>query len=80
LTAARAVVSLSRDRATRVLLVERDDGQAIRASFRREIEIRDLRILLLQERHEDFVQRDAEDCRLVRRLARVRGVIDRIAA
>ena len=62
-----------------VLLFHRHDGEPIAAAFRRQVEVGDLRILLLQERHEHLVQRHAEHRRLVRRLAGVGRVIDRIA-
>jgi hypothetical protein len=64
----------------RVLLFHGHYSQAIGAAFRRKVEVGDLRKLLLQERHEDLVQRDAQHRRLIRRLAGVRRVVDRVAA
>ena len=59
-----------------ILLLQRDDGEAVRAALGRQIEVDDLGKLLLQQRHEHFVQRDAQDRRLVGRLAGV-GASDR---
>ena len=64
---------------SRVLLFERDDRDSIRAAFRRQIEIDDLGILLLQQRHEYFIERHAEYRGLVGRLAGIRRVVDRFA-
>ena len=63
-----------------VLLLHRDDRHPVAAAFGRQVEIGDLGKLLLQQRHEHFVQRDAEHRRLVGRLAGVGRVVDRVAA
>jgi hypothetical protein len=60
--------------------LDADHRQAIRAAFGRQVEIDDLGKLLLQQRHEDFVERHAEHRRFVRRLAGVGAVVDRVAA
>ena len=49
-------------------------------AFGRQVEVDDLRILLLQDRHEHLVERYAQHRRLVRRLAGVGAVVDRVAA
>ena len=59
-----------------VSLFDRNDGHAVAATFRRQIEIDDLRKLLLQDRHEHLVQRHAQHGGLVGRLAGVGGVVD----
>ena len=61
-----------------ILLLQADDRHTVRAAFGRQIEVGDLGKLLLQQRHEDLVQRNAEDRRLVRRLAGIGAVIDRL--
>jgi hypothetical protein len=63
----------------RIGLFDRHQRHAVGAALRRQVEIDDLRILALQQRHEDFVQGHAQHRRLVRRLAGVSGVVDRIA-
>ncbi len=60
----------------RVLFAHAHQGDAVRAALRRQIEVDDLRKLLLQNRHEHFVQRHAEHRRLVRRTPGVGAVID----
>jgi hypothetical protein len=60
-----------------VLLLHADHRHAVGAAFGRQIEIGDLRKLLLQQRHEHLVQRHAEHGRLVGRLAGVGAVVDR---
>ena len=63
-----------------ILLAHADHGESIRAAFRRQIEVDDLGKLLDEQRHEQLVQRHAEDRGLVRRLAGIGGVVDRRAA
>ena len=63
-----------------ILLLHLHDGHAVAAAFRRQVEIRDLRKLFLQQGHEHFVQRHAQHGRLVGRLAGIGRVIDRVAA
>ncbi len=65
---------------SRVLLAHAHHRNPVRTAFRRQIEIHDFRKLLCEQRDEYFVQRHAEDRRLVGRLAGVGAVIDRIAA
>jgi hypothetical protein len=60
-------------------LLDRDHRHAVAAAFGRQVEVDDLRKLLLQDRHEDLVQRHAQHGRLVGRLAGVGGVVDRVA-
>ena len=50
-----------------------------RAPFRWQIEIDDFRELFLQDRHEHFIQRHAQDRRLIRRAAGIGRVVDRVA-
>ena len=61
-----------------VLFLDTDDSHPVRAAFRRQVEIDDLRILLLQQRHKDLIQRNAKDGRLIRRLAGVSTVVNRV--
>jgi hypothetical protein len=60
-----------------VLLAHADHGHAVGAALRGQVEVDDLRELLLQQRHEDLVQRHTEDRRLVRRASGVGAVVDR---
>ena len=55
------------------------DRHPVAAALGRQIEVDDLRKLLLQDRHEDLVEGHAEDGRLVGRLAGVGRVVDRVA-
>ena len=64
----------------RVLLLDLHHGHAVAAAFGRQIEVRDFAELLLQQRHEHFIQRQAQHGRFVRRFAGIRGVVDRVAA
>ena len=64
----------------RVLLLHGHHRHAVGTALRRQIEIDDLRKLLLQDRHEDFVHRHAQHRRFVRRAAGVGAVVDRVAA
>ncbi|MDT4840308.1 hypothetical protein FQZ97_741270 [compost metagenome] len=61
-----------------VLLLDGHHRQAIRAAFRRQVEVGDFRELLLQDRHEHFVERHAEHRRLIRWTAGVGAVVDRL--
>ena len=63
-----------------ILLVHAYQREAIRAALRWQIEVCNLGKLLLQQRHEDFIERDAEHGGLVRRFARIGAVVDGIAA
>ncbi|MCY1451654.1 hypothetical protein D9M71_685300 [compost metagenome] len=62
----------------RVLLLHGHHRHAVRAAFRRQVEVGDFRELLLQDRHEHFVQCHAEDRRLIWRAAGVGAVVDRL--
>ena len=61
-----------------VLLLDGHHRHAIRAAFRRQVEVDDLGELLLQDRHKHFVKRHAENRRLIRRPAGVGAVVDRL--
>ena len=63
----------------RVGLADGDDGHAVAAALGRQVEVHDLGKLLLQQRHEHLVEGHAEHGRLVRWLAGVGGVVDRVA-
>ena len=64
----------------RVALPDADDRHPVAAALGRQVEVDDLGKLLLQDRHEHLVERDAQHGRLVGRLAGVGRVVDRIAA
>ena len=64
----------------RIGLPHADDRHAVAAALRRQIEVDDLRKLLLQDRHEDLVERHPQHRRLVGRLAGVGRVVDRVLA
>ena len=60
-------------------LANADDGQPVAAAFGWQVEVGDFGKLLLQDRHEHLVQRQAEHGGFIRRFAGVGGVIDRVA-
>ena len=64
----------------RILFLDADAGDAVGTAFGRQIEIDDLRKLLHQQRHEDFVQRLTQHRGFIRRLAGVGRVVNRVAA
>ena len=63
---------------TRILLLHAHHRHAVGTAFRRQIEVDDFRKLLLQDRHKDFVQRHAQNGRLIRRTTGVGAVINRV--
>ena len=62
---------------SRVLLAHADHGQAVGTALGRQIEVHDLGELLLQQRHENLVEGDAEDGRFIRGAPGVGAVINR---
>ncbi len=62
-----------------VLFLHRHHSHAIGAAFRRQIKIHNLRKLFLQNGHEYFVKRDAENSGFIRRAAGVGAVINGFA-
>ena len=62
-----------------ILLFHAHHRQAVGAALRRQVEIGDLGKLLLQDGHEDFVERHPEDRRFVGRTAGVGAVVDGLA-
>ena len=64
-----------------VLLADADHRDAVRARFRRQVEVHDLREHLAQDRHEHVVQCHRHHRRfVVRRAAHVAALVDRVAA
>ena len=61
---------------SRVLLFHAHHGKAIGAPLRRQVKVLDLGKLLLQDRHEHFIQRCTQDRRLVGGFAGVGRVVD----
>ncbi len=64
----------------RILLLHGHHRHAVGTTFGRQIEVDDLRELLLQDRHEHLVQCHTENRRLIRRTSGVGAVVDRILA
>ncbi len=64
----------------RVLFLHTHARDPVGTTFRWQVEIRDFGKLFLQDRHEHFVQRHAENSRFVRRAAGIGAVVDRLIA
>ncbi len=64
----------------RVLLAHGDDCHSVGATLGWQVKVDDFRELFLQDRHEDFVQRQAENGGLVRRPAGIGAVVNRVFA
>ena len=65
---------------TGVLLLNAHHRHAIRTAFRRQVKIHNLRKLLLQNRHEHFIQCQAQNRRFIRRSPGVSAVVNRVFA